>query len=45
MSCLNDQDKELIQFLVEFYLTNLDDDSVELTDEVYDLLEKLGVER
>ena len=45
MSCLNDKDKELILFLSEFYFTNLDEDAVELTDEVFDLLEKLGIER
>ena len=43
MSCLNDDDRELVGFLSEFYLSNLDDDAVELTDEVYDLMEKLGL--
>ncbi len=43
MSCLNDDDRELVGFLSEFYLENLDDDAVELTDEVYDLMEKLGL--
>ena len=45
MSCLTNEDKDLVKFLGNYYLENLDEDAVELTDEVYDLLEKLGVER
>ena len=44
MSCLNDKDKELVKFLGNFYLQNLDEDTVELTDEVFDLIDKLEVE-
>ena len=44
MSCLNNEDKDLVLFLCDFYLQNLDEDAVELTDEVFDLREKLEVE-
>ena len=44
MSCLNDKDKDLVKFLSNYYLENLDEDAVELTDEVYDLIDKLEVE-
>ena len=44
MSCLNDKDKELVKFLGNFYLQNLDEDTVELTDEVFDLIDKLEIE-
>ena len=41
MSCLNNEDKDLVLFLCDFYLSNIDEDAVELTDEVFDLREKL----
>ena len=44
MSCLTNEDKDLVKFLGNFYLQNLDEDTVELTDEVFDLIEKLEVE-
>ena len=44
MSCLTNEDKDLVKFLGNFYLENLHEDAVELTDEVFDLIEKLEVE-
>ena len=44
MSCLNDKDKELVKFLSNYYLENLDEEAVGLTDEVFDLLDKLEVD-
>ena len=44
MSCLTNEDKDLVKFLGNLYLQNLDEDTVELTDEVFDLIEKLEVE-
>ena len=44
MSCLTNEDKDLVKFLCDFYLSKLDEDAVELTDEVFDLREKLEVE-
>ena len=44
MSCLTNEDKDLVKFLSNFYLQNLDEDTVELTDEVFDLIDKLEVE-
>ena len=43
MSCLTDEEKKLAKFCCEFYLQNLDPDTVELTDEVYDLIDALMV--
>ena len=34
MSCLNKEDKELVKFLGNYYLENLDEDAVELTDDM-----------
>ena len=44
MSCLTNEDKDLVKVLGNFYLQNLDEDTVELTDEVFDLLDKLEIE-
>lgn len=44
MSCLTNEDKDLIKFLGNFYLENLHEDAVELTDEVFDLIDKLEAE-
>ena len=44
MSCLTNEDKDLVKFLGNFYLENLHEDAVELTDEVFDLIDKLEVE-
>ena len=44
MSCLTNEDKDLVKFLSNYYLENLDEDAVELTDEVFDLLDKLEVD-
>tara|TARA_B100000029_G_C17062762_1_gene773780 strand:+ start:410 stop:547 length:138 start_codon:yes stop_codon:yes gene_type:complete len=44
MSCLTNEDKDLVKFLGNFYLENLDEEAVGLTDEVFDLIDKLEVD-
>ncbi len=44
MSCLSKEDKDLVKFLGNYYLENLDEEAVGLTDEVFDLMDKLEVE-
>ena len=43
MTCLNDNDRDLIEFLSTRYLTSLDVDDVGMTDEVLDLMAKLNL--
>ncbi len=43
MTCLNDNDRDLIKFLSNRYLTSLDVDDVGMTDEVLDLMAKLNL--
>ena len=41
MTCFTPEEKDVIEYVCQYYLTNLDEDAVELTDEVFDILEKL----
>ena len=43
MTCLNDNDRDVIEFLSTRYLTSLDVDDVGMTDEVLDLMAKLNL--
>ena len=41
MTCFTNEDKDVIEYVLKFYLDNLTEDQIELTDEVFDILEKL----
>ena len=45
MTCLNDNDRDLIRFLSTEYLTSLGVDDVGMTDEVLDLMAKLDLHK